>query len=868
MGAFSDLKAQFDPVNPKRKGDQFEAVCKWFLENDSTQYRDVLRRVWLWKEWPDRWSDQEAGIDIVAEDKEGRLWAIQAKAYEGTVTRSEVNKFLTESSRSMFSYRVLMATTDDVSPIAQRTMEDLKVAFIGLTELEEFPDWPDKLSDLRPAKPPKAKKPWDYQRPAINDVVKGFKTADRGQLIMACGTGKTLTAWFIKERLAAERTLVLVPSLSLLKQTMKEWRTADPKKLFEALPVCSDDTVRQDDDEAISRVSYLGEPAVTKPDDIAAFLRRRSGPRVVFSTYQSSPQIAKAMAKARVPAFDLVIADEAHRIAAPVTARSDEEASRFTTVLDQKKIKAKRRLFMTATPRYFMGTRDTDDEIASMENNGFGEVFHRLGFGEAINRGLLTDYEVAIIGVDNATYRSWADRGVFVKLDDDGGTRTDARYLAGQIGLAKAMRKFNLRRIISFHNGIKAAKDFANSMQPVLDWMPARDRPSGSLWARHASGKMSAKARHDLLQHLKSLDEGERGLLSNARCLAEGVDVPALDGVAFIDPKRSEVDIIQAVGRAIRKSDTKTLGIIVIPVFVDTDEEPEIALNSSVFKPVWAVVKALRAHDDELGRQLDEARRELGRQRGRAKLPIKIKPLFMGKVSADFAAAFDVKLVERTTASWEEFYELMLKFREREGHCLVPQFHIEDGKGLGRWVFRERYAGRQGFLSDERRQRLDAIDGWVWAATDEEFRRGYAAALKFVEREGHAAIPGAHVEPDGFRLGAWASKRRVNHAQEKLPKERFDLLDALPGWEWNPGEERFQHNYSLVEKFYKREGHVDIDRDHVEEGVKLGHWVNNIRAFNKRGKLSAERKALFDKFPGWIWDGNEARFMRNIELLQ
>lgn len=317
MGAFSDLRAQFDRVNQKRKGDQFELVCKWFLENDSTQYKELLRKVWLWKDWPDRWPGPEAGIDIVAEDTKGRLWAIQAKAYEGTVTRNEVNKFLTESSRrSLFHHRILMATTDDLSPIVQRTMEDLGASFIGLTELEDFPDWPDKLSDLRPAKPIKSKKPWDYQRTAINDVVKGFETADRGQLIMACGTGKTLTAWFIKERLAAERTLVLVPSLSLLKQTMKEWRTANPKKAFEALPVCSDDTVRLDDDEAISHVSYLGEPAITNADEIAAFLGKRSGlgPRVVFSTYQSSPQIAKAMAKVRVPAFDLVIADFSSRL--------------------------------------------------------------------------------------------------------------------------------------------------------------------------------------------------------------------------------------------------------------------------------------------------------------------------------------------------------------------------------------------------------------------------------------------------------------------------------------------------------------------------------------------------------------------------
>ena len=290
---------------------------------------------------------------------------------------------------------------------------------------------------MRPSPPPKPAKPREHQREAIRDVVKGFTKADRGQLIMACGTGKTLTSLFIKEKLAAERTLVLVPSLSLLKQTMQVWRV-NAKVPFEALPVCSDETVgRSEEDAAVAHTSELGVPVTTDPHDIAAFLRRRSGPRVVFSTYQSSPQIAAAFAVGRVPAFDLVIADEAHRVAGI-------ESSDFATVLDETAIKARRRLFMTATPRYFTGrvlkaAQEADLEVASMDDPAkFGTVFHRLSFGEAIKRSLLTDYQVAVVGVDNDTYREWAEKGTLVTRD--GKKITDARTLAGQIGLAKAMR--------------------------------------------------------------------------------------------------------------------------------------------------------------------------------------------------------------------------------------------------------------------------------------------------------------------------------------------------------------------------------------------------------------------------------------------
>ena len=194
-----------------------------------------------------------------------------------------------------------------------------------------------------------------------------------------------------------------------------------------------------------------------------------------------------------------------------------------------------------------------------------------------------------MVGVTDSMYRRWAEQGEFVTLD--GERVTDARSLAGQIGLAKTMRKYDLKRIVSFHSRVAAARRFADELPAVIAWLPRSSRPSGSLWAEHVSGAMSSGVRDARLRHLRAVGEGERGLLSNARCLGEGVDVPTLDGVAFIDPRRSTIDIIQALGRAIRKAPDKKVGTIVIPVFVDEDADPEEALDASAFKHVWDVLE-------------------------------------------------------------------------------------------------------------------------------------------------------------------------------------------------------------------------------------------------------------------------------------
>ena len=625
-----------------RKGRQFERLCKWFLANDP-EYERQLRRVWLWNEWPQRWG-RDKGIDLIAEDFDGKLWAIQAKAYapQHSITKHDVDRFLSESSRKLISYRLLIASAAELGHNAKEAIEgqEKKVGYLLLSDLKKrklnWPSSPDKLF----AKQLRALRPRPDQREAIADVLRGFRKHDRGQLIRACGTGKTLIGLRIAEAMNARRTLVLVPSLSLISQILRDW-TGDGLRPFRFLPVCSDDTVRGED-HLVSRTSELGVPATTDPSVVAEFLRSY-GTRVIFSTYQSTPIIAAAYKRHKLPPFDLALADEAHRCAGVQTGP-------FATILDSRRIRARKRLFMTATPRYLAeALKNKADamelEVASMDDNEvFGPVFHELKFSEAIRRKLLTDYRVVIVGVDDPMYRQYAEEGVFVTLDCK--RITDARTLASHIAVAKATKQYDLRRIITFHGRVKRAREFAEEFPQFIRWMPRAAIPSGNFWAELISGEMASGKRDAILDRLREVQSPERGLVSNARCLSEGVDVRALDGVAFIDPKESQVDIIQAVGRAIRKAERKKLGIIILPVYISSGEDAEKVLQDSAFKQVWRVLRALRSHDDRLAEELDSIRTKIGRgKRIRAYLPGKFTVDLPERLDTRFADAFYLRTV-------------------------------------------------------------------------------------------------------------------------------------------------------------------------------------------------------------------------------
>ena len=810
-------------------GKAFEYFCKWFLLNDP-YWKTQVDKAWLFSEWPDRWGPDN-GIDLIFKHKNGETWAVQAKCYDNkyAVSKTDMDSFLTESNRALIQHRLLLASTNIVGRNAQRACagQEKPVTLYLRKDFETAQvEYPSHISVLTSAKPKSKPVPDPHQIRAIDEVVSKFEGFDRGQLIMACGTGKTFTSLWIKEALGAQTTLVLVPSLNLLSQTLNEWVFAAKHK-FDVLCVCSDKTVgkRENEDMALGEAPF----SVTSNLSIISNFISNDGPKVIFCTYNSSDLISEVQSDKAIDPFDLVIADEAHRCC----GKSD---TAFSKVLDGAVIRANKRLFTTATPRLYSrsvkkAAADRGIEVYGMDDEAvFGPVLHTLTFGEAISEDLLNDYQVVIVGVDQPMIKEWIENQELIGVNPN--NVTDARTLAAKIGLLKAIKDFRLTRVISFHSRVNAARDFAAEVSELVDLIDPSNRPKGTLWSSYVSGAMRTKDRINEIGRLKNLESADIGVLANAKCLSEGVDVPSLNGIAFIDPRGSQVDIIQAVGRAIRKvrnASTQTKGTIVLPVFIEDGDDVESQIEASNFKPVWDVLKALRSHDEVLADHLDRYRANMARNSNNAHQALDGRIIFDVPTTIDsrFSLALRTVLVEATTESWTFYFQLFKSyFKEFKKGYLGAEYVTVDGYRLGTWVMSQRQQKKNGTLSTWRMEKLNSTNGWFW--TDEEARwEKFTVKLKsHIQKFNSTGIHQDFCDEDGYPLGQQISQYRIKYKNKSIKKYQIKFLEGIPDWVWNAEISKWMDNFNLIKEFYNKHGTPYTSFDYeVKVGKKLRTWL-------------------------------------------
>lgn len=744
------------------KGDRFERLMQSYLQTDP-KYASTLKYVWMWNEFPGKkdFGGKDTGIDLVAMTFEGDYWAIQCKCYQESslIDKKSVDSFLSTSSREFkndqlqtvgFSQRLWISTTNKWGSNAEETIKNQNppVTRINLYDLQDAPvEW-DKLEKgitgelARTSK----KELYEHQELALQKTEEHFKIQNRGKLIMACGTGKTFTSLRIAENETKGNGLVLflVPSIALLGQTLKEW-SANSKELINPICICSDARItRQQANNDVGDTSAvdLAYPASTNVKTIVSQFKtlqhkKKEGMTVVFSTYQSIDVIAKAQKQLdkEFAEFDLIICDEAHRTTG--VSLTKEDSSSFIKVHDNDFLKAKKRIYMTATPRLFddnskSKAEQSDAILCSMDDESiYGKEIYKIGFGEAVDLGLLTDYKVLVLTLSEKdipkSVQSMIAKDSEITSDDAskliGVINALSKQVLGDEGLLKKSDPEPMKRALAFCQNIKVSKRITHTFNETSDvYIDAIGKKEKivSASSKHIDGSMSAPERDELLSWLKSTsaDSNECRVLTNVRCLSEGVDVPSLDAVLFLSARNSQVDVVQSVGRVMRRSKGKNYGYIIIPVVIPSDVEPSKALDdNSRFKVVWSVLNALRSHDDRFEAIINKINFNKNRP----------SQILVGGVSH---GRDDLDNEESAKATREINEQMALQFEELQGIMYAKMV-----KKVGDRIYWEKWAKDVAIIAENQ---IDRINNLI--EQDKEHKTAFNSFLKGLQQNINPSI--------------------------------------------------------------------------------------------------------------------------------
>ncbi|GAA8344989.1 DEAD/DEAH box helicase family protein [Helicobacter pylori] len=659
ISAYKLIKEKLQAIPPNQKGSLFEKISKRFLiEHDSANEYESIK---LWNDWELRGKEGDRGIDMVVTTASKEYIAVQCKYHQNNISLNDIATFLTQLQSGVGEVRFkkgIIISTSNLSSNALKAIEQIRSNGMGI-DIDEITeedfiysqiDW-EKFDPTQSELPLcDKKKPRPHQTEAINATKEYFSDPKntRGKLIMACGTGKTYTSLKIMEALDPKIMLFLAPSIALLSQTFREY-AQEKSEPFYASIVCSDDKVgksKNEDNDDIKFSELPIKPSTRLEDILSTYEKAQKENKrfIIFSTYQSALRIKEAQ-EAGLNGIDLIICDEAHRtVGAMYSSNERDDKNAFTLCHSDEHIKAKQRLYMTATPKVYSESskakaKEKDNVIYSMDDTDtFGEEIYTLNFSKAIALDLLTDYKVIILAVRKENL-SGVTNSVNKKISqlEAEGTKLDKKLINNEfvckiVGTHKGLAKQDLivldkenkedhnlqnqydtapsQRAINFCKSINTSKNIKDSFETIMECydeeLKKKSFKNLEIKIDHVDGTMNCKVRLEKLEELNQFQPNTCKVLSNARCLSEGVDVPALDSIVFFDGKSAMVDIIQAVGRVMRKAKRKKRGYIILPIALEESEIKNLdeAVNNTNFKNIWKVIKALRSHDPSL---VDEA---------------------------------------------------------------------------------------------------------------------------------------------------------------------------------------------------------------------------------------------------------------------
>ncbi|MGR3173060.1 MAG: Helicase associated domain protein [Candidatus Scalindua sp.] len=803
ISSFAELEKRISGLpTPVEEGDAFEVFAEAYF---FTQKIEQAEEVWPFKYIPSRIKEdlslgtnqKDMGVDGVYKTTTGKFNAYQAKFRTGrkSLTWSEISTFMGLTDKA--NQRVLFTNSNDITSVINERSGFHCIRGNDLDRLEKK-DFKNILKWLKSGiLEVERKTPQPHQTEAINDILNALEAEVRTTSLMACGTGKTLVALWVSEQMDCQNILVLLPSLTLVRQTLHEWLKETGWSRLSYLCVCSDPTV------------------ASKELDII-----------------------------KVNQFDLGIFDEAHKTAG-------RKGKKFSFALKDDKLRIKKRLFLTATPRHYNINKKNEegdfDLVYSMDNpDVYGEIAHTLSFAKAARQDIICNYKVIISVVTSEQINKEMLKRGEVLINGD---VVNAQHIANQIAFKEAINKYGIRRIFTFHKSVNIAKSFTGKgSEGIQTQLPEFN-------TFHVNGTMTTAVREGIMHEFKN---SEFSVISNARCLTEGVNLPVVDMVAFMSPKKSKIDIIQATGRAMRKDPSnpdKALGYILVPLYLEitTGESIEDAVDKADFKEVWNVLQVLQEQDEVLAdiiRQMQEDKGKSGEQEGNGFS--EIIDIYGVDISLKtLQESITAVCVDKLGCAWDIRYGELKKYKEQFGDCNVPR-NWTDNKQLGTWVGTQRANYHSKILSDDRTKRLEDI-GFAWAhpwqeIAEKRWEEMFGALKEYMKIHGDSSFP--RWTDKNIVLARWANTQRENYHFKRLGDDQIRCLENI-GFSWDLNLSYWVKMFNAIKNYKEEYGNCSIPANWTDQ--ILVRWVHEQREDYRHKKLNDDQIKRLEDI-GFIWD--------------
>ncbi len=818
LGSDSDYK--------KEKGNLFEELCRLYLQSNPI-FSSKIEKIWHHSKIPQNIIDAigipqpEIGVDLLAKVKNGKYWAIQCKFHQNlnkNVSLEEVSTFFAITNRKKMydnlSHRIIATSAFGVSKKISDSFKD-KLGYITYADFyglnkDDFDGFRRILDGNKSSYKPLLPRP--HQKRVIEKSYDYFisNSNKRGKFIHPCGSGKSLSSYWIAKKLESRSIIIVVPSLALVRQTLDVWlkETLHNKETIDWLAVCSDETVKNIDDPSMN-LQDIGIEVNTRVDSIKEFLSiKNSFKKILITTYQSSRVVSEATKEINFK-FDLGLFDEAHKTVGLANKL-------FAYLLYDQNILINKRIFMTATERQFIG--NTDKYISMNDHSVYGDLIDEFSFKSAIEQSpkILSDYKIVSIVITKSEIKELILNNNFVNVDGENfSIDTDTSSLVALVALRKVIEKKNLNHVISFHSSIKRAKNFQNINNQL------NKVNKNFLHSYHVSGKDGTGKRQ---AELNKFLENKPSLITNARCLTEGVDIPAIDAVLFADPKQSKVDIVQAAGRALRVSKDKEYGYIIVPIFIDDEEESKV---SSAFNQIISVIGALGVHDKRIIDECSEISK--GNSSNVEKPIIEIEfPEQNSLLFRDFSDQIAIKIWNRLNFGWIENVEKLKKYIDINNNSYIAeQWRDNDGFKLGKWVHNYRNYYREGILSEEKIKILEGIKHWKWKSDDARFDKLFLSYKDYINKNKYTFIPANYYDKT---LKSFIQYNRKKYQEGQLDKEKINLFESINGWTWSNKEEQFSYVIESFKNYYVKYGNYNVPFFFKDDNnFPLGQYYSKLK---------------------------------------